>query len=86
MVMGAGKIAEIPAGDAGNAMSDRGLGAIGPGCGFAQEKLGHFAHRCGFTAVRMANPKTVIGGKPFRGVFHQARQFARAKAALVSGA
>jgi hypothetical protein len=35
MVMGAGKIAEIPAGGAGDAVRDHGLGVIGPGCGFA---------------------------------------------------
>src|SRR6516165_3802121 len=62
MVMGAGKVTEIPAGDAGNAVSDQDLGAIGPGCGFAHEKLGHFAQRCGLAAVQMAHPKTVIGG------------------------
>src|SRR5215472_5612457 len=43
MVMRAGKVAEIPAGDAGSALSDQGLGAIGPGRGFAQEKLRDFA-------------------------------------------
>ena len=64
---------------AGNPMRDQGLRTIRPGCGFAQEKLGHFAHRYGFTAVRMANPKTVIGGKPFRGVFLAARQLAGAR-------
>ena len=51
MLMGAGKIAEIPAGEAENAVRDQGLGAIGLCCGFAQEELGYFAHRCGFGAV-----------------------------------
>jgi hypothetical protein len=86
MVMSAAKVAEIKAGGAGNAVRDQGLGAIGPGRRFAQEKLRHFAKRCGFAAVHMPNPKAKLGGKPFRGVFLSARQFARAKAALVSGA
>src|SRR6516162_3011237 len=68
MLMGAGKIAEINAGVAGNAVRDQGLRAIPPGRGFAQEKLGHFTRRCGFTAVQMAHPKTVIGAEPLRGV------------------
>src|SRR6516164_11106357 len=34
MVMGAAKVAEIKAGDAGNAVRDQGLGAIRPGRGF----------------------------------------------------
>ena len=63
MVMSAGKIAEIKAGLAGNAVRDQ---AIGPGRGFAQEELGHFAQRCGFAAGRMPDAKTVIGGEPFR--------------------
>ena len=79
MVMGAGKVAEIKAGEAGNAVRDQGLGTIRPGRGFAQEKLRHFAHRCGFAAVQMPGPKTVIGGEPFRGVFLPARQFAGAR-------
>jgi len=79
MVMGAGKVAEIQAGEAGNALRDQGLGAIRPGRGFAQKKLGHFAQRCGFAARNVPDPKTVIGGKPFRGVFHPAREFARAQ-------
>src|SRR6516162_7516113 len=54
MLMGDGKVAEIKAGGAGNAVRDQGLGAIRPGCGFAQQKLGYFAHRCGFAAVQMA--------------------------------
>src|SRR5262249_55233850 len=41
MLMCAGKIAEIKAGGAGNAVRDQGLGAIRPGRGLAQEKLGH---------------------------------------------
>jgi len=79
MVVGAGEAAEIKAGGAGNAMRDQGLRTIRPGSGFAQEKLGHFAHRCGFAAGKMPDPKTVIGGEPFRGVFHPARQFAGAR-------
>src|SRR5262249_40938014 len=66
MVVGAGKVAEIKAGDAGNAMSDQALVAIRPGRGFAQEKLGHFARRRGFAARNVPRPKTVIGGEPFR--------------------
>jgi hypothetical protein len=65
MVMGAGKVAEIKAGLAGNAVCDHSLGAIRPGRRFAQEELGHFAHRCGLAAVQMPHPKTVIGGEPF---------------------
>src|SRR5215470_19564501 len=76
MVMGAVKITEIKAGDAGNAVGDHSLGAVGLRGGFAQEKLGHFAHRCGFAARLMPGPETVVGGKPFRGVFLPARQFA----------
>src|SRR5262249_19081422 len=79
MVMGAGKVTEIPAGDAGKPGSDKTLGPIGPGCGFAHEKLGHFAQRRGLAAVQMAHPNTVIGGEPFRGVLHPARQFASAR-------
>ena len=79
MVMGAGKVAEVKAGGAGNAVRDQGLGAIGPGRGFAQEKLRHFAQRCRFAAVHMPHPNTVIGGEPFRGVFLPARQFAGAR-------
>jgi hypothetical protein len=79
MVMSAGKVAEIKAGGAGNAVSDHGLRAIRPGRGFAQEKFGHFAHRCGFATVQMPRPKTVIGRKPFRRVFHLVRQFAGAR-------
>ena len=79
MLMGAGKIAEINAGVAGNAVRGQGLWAIRLGCRFAQEQLGHFAHRLGFAAVQVPRPKTVIGGKPFRGVFFPARQFAGAR-------
>ena len=60
-------------------MRDQDLGAIGPGRGFAQEKLGHFAHRRGFAAIKVPDPKTVIGGEPFRGVFFPACQFAGAR-------
>ena len=60
-------------------MSDQDLGAIGPGRGFAQEKLRHFAHRRGFAAVHMSHPNAVIGGEPFRGVFFPARQLAGAR-------
>jgi hypothetical protein len=59
MLMGTGKIAEMKARGARNAVSDQGLRAIG--CGFAQEKLGYFAHRCRFAAVQMPDKKTVIG-------------------------
>ena len=79
MLMCAGKVAEIPAGNAENAVRDHSLGTIRPDGGFAQEKLGHFAHRLGFAAVQMPNPKTIIGGEPFRGVFFPARQFAGAR-------
>jgi len=79
MVMSAGKVAEINAGGAGNAVRDQGLGAIRPGRGFVQEKLGHFARRCRFAANMMPDPNTVIGGKSLRRVFHLARQFAGAR-------
>jgi len=75
MVASADKVAEIKAGHAGNAMRDQGLGTVRPGRGFVPEKLGHFAHRCGFAAVQMPCPKTVIGRKPFGGVFHPVREF-----------
>ena len=75
MLMSAGKIAEIKAGGAGNAVRDHSLGAIRAGGRFAQEQLGHFAHRCGCAAVQMPQPKTEIDGEPFRGVFLSARQF-----------
>src|SRR5215472_15364590 len=70
MVMGAGKFAELKASAAANAVRDQGLGTIRPGRGFAQKKLRDFAHRCRFAATQMPAPKTVIGGEPFRGVFH----------------
>jgi hypothetical protein len=76
MLMAAGKIAEIEAGDTGNSVCDRGLRAIRLRCGFAQEKLGHFVHRGVFATGEMAHPKTVIGEEPFGGVFLPARQFA----------
>ena len=50
MLMGAGKVAEIPTGLAGNAVREQGLGAIRAGGGFAQEKLRHFAQRGGLAA------------------------------------
>src|SRR5262249_37786180 len=80
MLMGTGKIAELKASAAGNAVRDQPLGTIRLGRGFAQEKLGHFAHRCRFAAAQMPAPKTVVGGEPFRGVFLPARQFAGARA------
>ena len=88
MVMGASKVAEIPAGVAENAMPDQGLGAIRPGRGFAQEKLGHFAHRCGFAARKVPDPDPKIRGKPRSEASSTrlANPRARAKAALVSGA
>jgi len=61
------------------AISDQGLGTIRSRRGFAQEELGHFAHRCWFTAVQMPDPKTEIGGEPFRGVFYLVRQSAGAR-------
>src|SRR6516162_10114041 len=79
MVVSTGKIAEMKAGDAGNAVRDQGLRTIGPRRGFAQEKLGHFAHRRGFAAIKVPEPKTVIGGETLRGVFHLVRQFAGAR-------
>jgi hypothetical protein len=73
MIMGASKIAEIPAGGAENAVRHQDLGAIRPGRGFAQEELGHFAERCGFAATKVPRQKTVIRGEPLRGVFHLTR-------------
>src|SRR6516164_1234266 len=78
MVMGAGKISQIPAGVAANAMSDQGLGAIRLRCGFAQEKLRHFARRGMFATGEVPHPKTIIGGEPLRWV-DAARQFAGAR-------
>ena len=77
--MGGGKVAEMKAGGAGNAVRDQGLGTIWPRGGFVQEKLGHFAHRRGFAAIKVPEPNTVIGGEPFRGVFFPACQFAGAR-------
>jgi|SRR6516164_7162207 hypothetical protein len=51
MLMGGGKVAEIKAADAGNAVRNHSLGTIRPGHGFAQEELRDFAHWCGFAAV-----------------------------------
>jgi hypothetical protein len=65
MLMGAGKVAEIKAGGAVDAMRDEGLEAIGPDRRFAQEQLRHFAHRRGFAAIKVPEPKTEIGGEPF---------------------
>ena len=79
MLMSAGKIAEIKAGGAGNAVRDQSLGAIRLRRGFTQEQLRHFAERCGFAATKVPDPKTVIGGKSFRGVFRPARQFTGAR-------
>src|SRR5262245_55730349 len=79
MVMGAGKVGEIKAGDAETAVRYQGFKAIRAGRGFAQEKLRHFAQRCRFAAVQMPHEKTVIGGEPFRGVFLPVRQFASAR-------
>jgi hypothetical protein len=79
MIMGAGKIAEIPAGEARNTVCLQSLGTIRPGRGFAQKKLGNFAHRSRFAAARMPRPKAVIGREPLRGVFHPARQFTGAR-------
>ena len=76
MIMSGEVVAEINAGVAGNAVRDQGLGAIGPGRGFAQEKLGHFPHRRWFAAHIVRGPKTVIGGKPLREIFRPAREFA----------
>ena len=76
MLMGAGKVAEIPTGVAGTAVCDHCLGAIRPRRGLAQKKLGHFAHRCGFAPRLVPDPETVIGGKPLRGVLQAVRQFA----------
>src|SRR5215472_18878180 len=78
MIMGAGKVAEIPAGGAGSAVRDQGLGAIRAGGRFAQEQLRYFTHRYRFAAGQMPRPKAVIGGKAFRGVFLPARQLAGA--------
>jgi hypothetical protein len=78
MLLGVGKVAEIPAGDARNAMSDQDFGAIRPGRRFAQEELGHVECQSGFAAGQMPHPKTVIG-EPFRDVFHLPRQFAGAR-------
>jgi hypothetical protein len=73
MIMGSSEVAEIPAGDAGNTMSDQSLGVTRPGVRFAQEQLRHVAHRHPFAAREMPHPKTVIGGQPFRQVFDAAR-------------
>src|SRR6516164_10903137 len=87
MLMGVGKVAEIPAGHAGNAVRDQGLGAIRPVRGLAPEKLGHFAQWCGFAARKVPDPQTVIDGKPFEASSTRlANSRARANAALVSGA
>ena len=59
-------------------MRDQDLGAIRQGRCFAQEKLGHFARRCGFASIKVPDPKTVIGGEPFRDIFFPACQFAGA--------
>ena len=85
MVVGAGKIAEIKAGDAGNAVCDQSLGAIRLGRGFAQEKLRHFAQRCGFAAGEMCPPKDrnrrrtvprrLPPGSPIRGRAQRPRSF-----------
>ena len=79
MAMSAGVIAEIPTGGTGSAVCDHSLRAIRLGRGFAQEKLGHFAHRCGFATGEMPHPKTEICGEPLRGVFLPAGQFAGAR-------
>src|SRR5215475_12712231 len=79
VLMGTGKVAEVKAGGAGNAVCDQDLRAIGLRGGFAEEQLGYFAHRSRFAAVQMPHEKTVIGGEPFRGIFFLARQFARAR-------
>ena len=47
MVVGARNVAEIKASEAESAVCDHRLRAIRPGCGFAQEKLRHFAQRGG---------------------------------------
>src|SRR5215831_6219455 len=57
MLLGVGKVAEIPASNARNAMSDQDLGAIRPCRCFTQEELGHFGCRCGFAARQMPHPK-----------------------------
>jgi hypothetical protein len=75
MVMGDGKVAEVKAGGAGNAVSDQGFGAIGPDRGFAQEQLGDFTRRCGFAAREVPDPETVIGGEPFRDVIVYPRRY-----------
>jgi hypothetical protein len=66
MVMSAGKIAEIKAGGADVAVRDHSLGTIRPGRGL----LCHLARRHGFAPRKVPDPKTAIGGEPFRGVFH----------------
>jgi hypothetical protein len=79
MLMAVGQVAEIKASEAGNTVRDHNFGTIRQGRGFAQKKLGHFAHRRGFAAGQMPHPETVIGGKPPRRVLHLARQFAGAR-------
>src|SRR3974377_1598424 len=69
MVMSADKVAEAKAVNAGNAMSDQGLGTIRLGCGFAQEKLRYFAHPSMFATDGRSDVKTGIGGKTFGGGF-----------------
>ena len=66
MLVGGGKVAEIPAVVAGHAVRDHGLGAIRPGSGLAQEKLRRVAHRRRFAARAVPRPKTEIGGEAFR--------------------
>ena len=51
MAMSAGKVAEKKASSAGNAVRHHNFGTIRQGRGFAQKKLGHFAHRRGFAAA-----------------------------------
>ena len=79
MVMSARKIAEINTGLTGNAVRIQAFGAVRLSRRFAQEKLRHFARRCGFAPRKVPDPKTVIGGETLRGVFRPVSQFAGAR-------
>ena len=76
MLMGTGKIAELKASAAGNAVRDQPLGTIRLGRGFAQEKLGHFAHRCRFAAERFSAYYGLWVGHLTRGEPAPAREMA----------
>jgi hypothetical protein len=76
LLMGGAKVVKIKAGGAEHAVGDQGFGAIGAGCGLAQEQLDDFAHRRGFAAIKVPREETVISRETLRNVFFPARQFA----------